>query len=623
MLTNVVIQRGPNGAFDGGQIATINYGGPPLKLFATIGYAEGDAILTGDRFNVASISTSGSNNPVANIFCSQMNYPAQTLNTSGPFGTLNANPVAGTNVVGGRQGWDVMKVPINLPSAAATASTDIPTSSDPGFIYTLGFVSQAAQPAIVMTKAVNKTTAQSGDLLTYTIVVKNSIQPAGDFIFTDTMPLGASFVSESLKVNGSTIVGGDPSLGVSLGTIPTSGATTITFNVLATPPYSSSKNIINFATGNYTFTGVTLNSISNDVVTTLTNLVQLNKTVDKSFSAVGDTLTYTLQLSNFSNTITSVVLIDTTPNGTSFITDSVNVNFINQPGEVTDPPGVTLTDLAPNGVTTISYTVKVNTTIPSTNPILNQGLVNYDDGVSATSIFSNIVSTKINAAILDSSKIVNKAFSNIGDTLTYSIVIINSGNVTANNIIFIDTIPSGTTLDLTSFKQDGILISGSSNPPGVTLPNSILPNSVSTITFNVTVNTIPNPNPIPNSASLNGTYTVIPTIPNGNIINTNTNLVNTQVNNASLSGITKLVDKLFSTCGEIITYTVILPNTGNITAINVRVMDTIPNSTVLVDTSIFVNGIQQLGANLSSGVTIPNIAPGTSATLTFSVKVIC
>lgn len=81
----------------------------------------------------------------------------------------------------------------------------------------------------------------------------------------------------------------------------------------------------------------------------------------------------------------------------------------------------------------------------------------------------------------------------------------------------------------------------------------------------------------------------------------------------------------YYTCSwwDIFNYTIILPNSRNLTAFNVIVKDTILNGTVLVANSVFINGINQPGASPIIGPTIPNIGPESTATLTFSVQVQC
>ncbi|PRQ03009.1 hypothetical protein ENSA5_19480 [Enhygromyxa salina] len=83
---------------------------------------EGDAHRDGDTLQIAPTADdpfaplSGPNNPVDNFFASQINGSEGTLDTLGSAGDLNHDAFSGTNVVGGRQGWDVTT--LALSSAA-------------------------------------------------------------------------------------------------------------------------------------------------------------------------------------------------------------------------------------------------------------------------------------------------------------------------------------------------------------------------------------------------------------------------------------------------------------------------------------------------------------------------
>ncbi len=396
----------------------------------------------------------------------------------------------------------------------------------------------------------------------------------------------------------------------------TQAAARVTTKTVALPPNTSDPDYV---------TGIGVGPITNvaggnGLVVIEFPSLSITKTADKSFAAVGDVITYTISTQNNPATISNVIFIDTIPSNTSFNPDSLFVDGVNFPGANPNPPGVNIGTVGFSN-TTITFSVTV-TTLPSPNRVSNIA------SISATSlevVNSNTAVTTIVSAILNSTKQVSKTFANIGDILTYTIPITNTGNITASNILFIDTIPNGTTIIANSLRQDGVAVSGSSNPPGATLPNSLGVNRTTTVTFQVLITTVPSPNPIPNTASAIGTYIVdSTTIPNRlGTASTNTNTVNTAVNFASLGGINKLVDKNFATCGEVITYTIVVPNLGNVTALNVIFKDTIPNGTSLVSNSVFVNGVLQTNAFPESGVTIPNIGPGQTATLTFSVLVQC
>lgn len=93
---------------------------------AVVSTIEGDANLTGDQLLIASaaagpfVQLSGPNNPADNFFCSQMNDSTGALDTQGTFGDANHDAFTGTNISGGRQGWDVTTVPLSSQDGQLT-----------------------------------------------------------------------------------------------------------------------------------------------------------------------------------------------------------------------------------------------------------------------------------------------------------------------------------------------------------------------------------------------------------------------------------------------------------------------------------------------------------------------
>jgi hypothetical protein len=86
---------------------------------AVVSALEGDANLTGDDLAIGVtaasdfVSLSGPNNPPDNFFCSQVNGADGLVDTDGSFGTVNHDAVAGVNVSGARQGWDLTTVALS------------------------------------------------------------------------------------------------------------------------------------------------------------------------------------------------------------------------------------------------------------------------------------------------------------------------------------------------------------------------------------------------------------------------------------------------------------------------------------------------------------------------------
>ncbi|MBN1040394.1 DUF11 domain-containing protein, partial [Clostridium botulinum] len=385
---------------------------------------------------------------------------------------------------------------------------------------------------------------------------------------------------------------------------------------------------------------LTSGSNNTNIVSTQINTtdLQMTKSTSLNFANVGDIITYTIALKNAGNvTANNVVFTDTIPNDTTFVTNSVTINGVTQVGTSPAPPtGVSISTIAPNTTTTLVFKVTVNT-IPTPNPIPNNSTSVYNyvvdpitnpSGVTG-SRNSNQVTTQVNNANIQSTKAVDKTNAKVGDILTYTMVLKNVGNVTANSVVFKDTIPSSTSFVTNSFAINGATQTGISPAPptGATI-GTISPGGVTTLTFKVTVSTIPTINPIPNSGTSTYPYTVDPSTPNGLSGSSNTNIVNTTIIQATIDnqnggGMVKAVDNKNAQVGDILTYTIGLKNTGNVTADNVVFTDTIPGSTSFVTNSVTLNGVTQTGASPAppTGINVGNIGPGTATTVVFQVKV--
>lgn len=502
------------------------------------------------------------------------------------------------------------------------------------------FTQAQVDTVLSATKTVTRDYAAVGDTLEYTVVLKNvGESTATSIIFSDTIPSGTSFETGSVTINNTPFAALNPTPpGFTISspaTLASGGSITITFRTLVNT-IPNPNPVVNTARTSYVITpivgGATIAQavMSNTAVTTI-NQAELRsvKTRDLSIATIGDIITYTIPVGNFGTTVANgVTLIDTIPNGTTLVPNTVKVDGTVIAGTTPNPPGgLSLGSIDVNTTKTVSFQVIV-TTIPVPNPLSNSGLTNYSytvdpsaPRVKAASTNTNSVLTQVNGVILNATKQVNKQYADKGNVLTYTIPITNTGNTTAFNVVFMDTVPNDTTLVTGSFKQDGVSVSGTPNPPGAALPNPIGASRTSVVTFQVTINTVPTPNPIPNAANVSSAFTIDTNRTGTTTVNTN--IVTTQVNHVSLGNITKSVDKTYADCGETITYTINIPNSGNVTATNVVFKDTIPNGTVLDPTSVRVNGVQQPGANPSAGINIGSIDPGAITSVVFAVVVQC
>ncbi|TKI88641.1 DUF11 domain-containing protein, partial [Bacillus cereus] len=102
---------------------------------------------------------------------------------------------------------------------------------------------------------------------------------------------------------------------------------------------------------------------------------------------------------------------------------------------------------------------------PQGNNVVNNANVTGDFLVNPTeppitvTVPSNTVMTVVNSSGLNVRKSVSATEAGVGDTLTYTVRIQNSGTVAATNVSFLDPIPVGTT-----FVANSVTINGTPQP---------------------------------------------------------------------------------------------------------------------------------------------------------------
>lgn len=494
---------------------------------------------------------------------------------------------------------------------------------------------------ILVEKSGDKLGAIIGDIITYTIKLTNTGNTsANSVIFSDKIPEGMSFLPDSFSINGQNYSGVNPSaqIGIAIGNINSGEIWTISFKAIVDS--MPNPNILsNTATVKFKYTedpavpnGVSQTVNSNIVNTTISTLgAEINHTSDIMEGTIGDTITYTVSLRNTGNIqLNNVLLIDTLPKETTFISNSVRINGTNELGKNPSPPtGIIIGNIIPGNVVTVDYQVLVNT-IPKLNPIMNKAYVKYDYIIDPAnpnrivkSLTSNTTNINIGQAVLVASKTVDKKGATLGDNINYKVVIKNLGNISADNVIVIDTIPSGVSFMVNSLMADGVMYPGETTDyPGFNL-GSIFADETVTISFSVLADTLPQQNNISNSALVTYNYTTNQNNPNGKSGRVNTNSVTTAVGKAILTS-QQSVNKSLVTIGENIRYTLNINNSGNIPANNVKVNYTLPKGTNFVNNSLTINNIVVLGENPneSKGVIIDSIKERQSAVLSFEVTVV-
>ncbi|WP_244997832.1 DUF11 domain-containing protein, partial [Bacillus paranthracis] len=509
----------------------------------------------------------------------------------------------------------------NLPPASANALSNVITT-------------QINNATIVATKSVNTPTAAIGDIVTYTIAVTNTGNiPASATVLTDGLGAGASFVQNSVTINNIPQPGLDPSLGIHLADIPPGDTVFITFQaqILAIPP---SGTLTNNALVNYEYTvnpnqsPAVDSTITNTTVTPIIDAtLVLNKNASTTFATIGDTITFTSSITNTGNTTANnIVFTDSIPNGTTFVPNSFKINGVTVPN-ANPQNGINIGNLNANASIILNFQVNI-TTLPNPNPIPNKSSLQYnfivdinEPPVSRT-VQSNKTFTQVNTASVIATKTASSAFAAVGDTITYTTTLTNSGNTTANTPVFIDILPPELSFVPDSVQINSIPQLGFRPDSGISL-DAIPFGETITISFQAIVGSIPATNPTLNQSSTTYSIIVDPTQPPvTEIATSNPTLV--QINEAIIQA-TKSVDRLFSDVApgnSFLTYTVLLENIGNTTATNIIFTDPIPNNTIFIEDSVRVGGVLLPGVSPANGIPIGDIIAGDFINVTFRVQVV-
>ena len=331
---------------------------------------EGDAALEGDRMlfgrDAASLAPiSGPNNPEDNFFASQINDQNGVLDTSGTFGTRNANAAAGTNTSGCRQGWDITAIDVSarLSVGQTTAAVRFETDGDLYVPNCLALQIDSKGAVLQVQKSVDKASAEIGEPINYTVVVTNN-----GSIRAETVTLYDLLPNETTLVPGSVTIDGAPyggALPVTFGPLEAGASATVKFSVTANV-IPAQNPVFNVAQAVYTFIpfpGHTVTDVSNSNYTYCYIIhveVRPVKSVDKGVAVSGEELLYTTEITNAGSLpISDVYFTDPIPVGTTFVSGSVTVNGASVPAA--DPAlGFPLPNILPGQSVTVTFRVTID-----------------------------------------------------------------------------------------------------------------------------------------------------------------------------------------------------------------------------------------------------------------------
>ena len=411
-------------------------------------------------------------------------------------------------------------------------------------------------PEIIPDKTANISNPNFGDNVNYTVTVTNDgIGDAKDVVVRDILGEGLTFVDATGNYSF------DEVTRTVTWIVDLAKCESKVFSVIAT--VVGYGNVTNFlVVGNKT-TGVnvTVPEINPD------------KTVDNEIPNFGDNVTYTVTVTNDGiGDANNVVITDVLDKGLKFLNATGNFTYDEKTGTIT-----WTVDLAKGETKTFNVNVTV----------LGYGVLSNTVAVGNKTAVRNITVPEIITV-----KEVNSSDIHIGDEITYTITVSNSGKINATNVVIRDILPEG--LKFINASNGGVYdpVTGI-----ITWILNITANSTVDLTVDVCVNKSGN---ITNTVNV-GNKTSNCTIESGDIVDLEIHIV---------------ADKSEIYVGDNIVYTVTVINNGPSDAINTIANILIPNALSILSYNATKGTFDITSGNWSIG----NLTNGEKVVLTFVAK---
>ena len=453
-----------------------------------------------------------------------------------------------------------------------------------------------------------------GETITYTITAINSGDAEGTVKVSDQIPEGTTFVLESITVGEEArteLTQDNLQAGIDV-IVPARGETTVSFEVTVNdlPEGTYEDTIENTAIVN----GTETNEVTEEVHKPNITATKESNLESGAEVTAGNTITYTINLSNQGTAPGEVVVKDEIPEGTTFVAGSIKVGGQSQASSTAEDlaNGITV-QLNADESTTVEFKVTVND-LENGTPIRN--IASTTNPKESEDIPTNEVTHEYVEPIISQEKsaTTEKGLDYVGEgeKITYTITVKNDGDL-SKNVQIQDTIPEGTSFVEGSIKEND----SETQYTATDLENGIEVNVPEheeiTVSFEVTVNDLPEgkyEETIRNTAYIDG----VPT----NEVTKEVNKAHVRIGKTSEPASGEKV-----TANNEIRYVIVLENTEGTAPITLNVKDNIPEGTTFVENSIRVNDIdlQNTLEDLTTNGINVLVPAGQTSTVEFRVTV--
>jgi uncharacterized repeat protein (TIGR01451 family) len=391
---------------------------------------------------------------------------------------------------------------------------------------------------------------------------------------TDTLPANVTYLSGPSGSAGASYNAGLNAI-LFNGTVPANGQVSISYSVRVNTPLDHGTVIANNATIQDSFNRFDTSPPATTVIQSAPDLSTSSKSVNLTTAAPGDTLEYTVVLTNTGN-MNAVIgagnpLLDEIPANTTF-----NGGLFASAGSIGYNAGFNRVEwygaVPAGGSVTLRYRVRVATPLDNGTLITNVATINEGAGFPTPQTYQRTATTTIVSEpnlVGQSAKLVDRAVAAPGDILAYTILLRNTGNMNAPNVTLTDTLPANVTWSGDAFlSATGGVVQFFPVTRTVVWNGDMNAGATVQILFRANANS-----PLPNNTQIVNTARVSDAA--GNFAPFSVQALTTIQSSPNLNASTKTVNAATATPGTILTYTLTLNNSGNAVA-NAVLTDTLP-----------------------------------------------
>jgi len=290
------------------------------------------------------------------------------------------------------------------------------------------------QADLAVSKTASNATPNVGDTVTFTVTVTNNGPDSATNVgVSDLLPAGLTFVSATPSQGTY-----DPVTGLwTIGTITTAAPQTLAIQaqVASSAPQTNTATITQ---ADQFDPDTANNSASVTVAASQPSDLAVAKSVDNPAPNVGDTVTFTVTVTNNGPTAaTNVTATDILPAGLTFVSAAPSQ------GTYIPATGVwTIGSIANLSSASLALAATVVSPAAQTNTAAITQADQSDPNVANNSASATVTPQQADLAI---TKTVDNATPGVGSTVTFTVTVSNSGPSTATNVTLADLLPAGLT----------------------------------------------------------------------------------------------------------------------------------------------------------------------------------